>query len=468
MPLDADDLTIELDGPLGDNGYYTGDVTALVVATDTNPVVEPVEYSVDSGPFLEAPDGVVVSGNGGHVVVARDAAGSREFSFFVIDEDAPDVVGTASGSSEGPVAVSLAATDAGQSGVASITYTVTKDGTAQPAVETPGAGVTFEVTEGGEYSITAVARDGAGNTGALAEPITFEIIVDVAPPQVSAAVTSGTLGSNDWYTTDVAVTVSATDDVAVASITADGSETTIDPPTSPASAPPVPVTTEGTTTVNYSATDVVEKTATGSIGVKVDKTDPTADLSVAMGVASYSCDDAVSGIATCEIEVTLPDGTTLGDGDGDGTVLLPTDVTGDTIVTVRAVDVAGRQTIATESFLVKFDICLSYDPDQPKNIGSNYTIKLTLCDADGTNLSDRRITLTAVSVDGVVDPGPNDSGKANDGYEFRFASGGYIYNLDTTGLADNGIGPGPHDLYFTITERDGTVSWGSAPFTLSE
>jgi len=113
-------------------------------------------------------------------------------------------------------------------------------------------------------------------------------------------------------------------------------------------------------------------------------------------------------------------------------------------------------------------VCLDYDPDQAKRIGSNYTLRVTLCDSSGANLSDRQTELVAVSIDGTRQPEPNDSGKANSAYTFRYQSSGnrYVYNLDTTNLGDLTLGV-RHTLDFSVTSADGSVSYGSAPFTVS-
>jgi hypothetical protein len=115
---------------------------------------------------------------------------------------------------------------------------------------------------------------------------------------------------------------------------------------------------------------------------------------------------------------------------------------------VTATDLSGRTT-TTETKTVTFlayKICPLYDADQVKNIGSNYTIKLQLCDKDNRNVSARNITLTVLTIDLKIVPGPNDSGKANAGYEFRYnaADNSYIYNVDTSKLE-----PGLRQLYFT-------------------
>lgn len=113
-----------------------------------------------------------------------------------------------------------------------------------------------------------------------------------------------------------------------------------------------------------------------------------------------------------------------------------------------------------------------YDHTQAKQIGSNYTIKIQLCDANGKNISSRNIVLTAVSVSGSngvsFPPGPNDSGNANSAYEFRFSQKSYIYNLDTTSFPF--IDPGSYTLNFTTEPvpdpSNPPAAQGAAKFTL--
>jgi CSLREA domain-containing protein len=473
LPDETNSLTIALDGPLGQNGYYTGPVTARVVDD-----VAGVEYSVDAGEFQAAAEGVTVSDNGGHVVLARDSSGGREFVFVVIDQDGPTVTAdTFAPDSGDSVTVSLTARDIGQSGVASITYTVTPpsgeptetvvDGTAAPQIV---------ITDPGTTLVEAYATDRAGNETALDSRVSIEVFLDNAPPEVTATL-SPEAAADGWVNQDVVVTVRATDESDVATITIDGSTTTIEPPTSPAEASTT-VTSDGETTVTYAATDTSgNDSEPASALVRIDTVDPNASVTVLPapdddnGVlefgepafAEYVCEDGLSGVAECIVSV---DGVVVDDSDGDGRVALSTATVGAQVVEVRATDNAGNVATATQTFGV-YRVCLDYDPDQAKNIGSNYTIKLNLCDPDGTPIGNRRFTLTAVSIDDVADPGPNDSGNANDGYLFRYRSGGFIYNLDTTGLPAQGIGPGRHYLVFEIETPSGFVTTATAPFTLS-
>jgi hypothetical protein len=478
LPDEINDLVIALDGEQknADSGYYTGPVTARVtnsLSPDT------VEYSVDTGPFLpgdvvfeDAPNGVQVSGNGGHVVLARDGDGGREYVFFVIDQDAPVVESDVFDPvANGPVTVQLTGTDVGQSGVASITYTIENpDGSlTQPDPVDGAATGPIEITEAGTSTITAVATDRAGNVTPIDQQLEITVTIDDSPPTLSVT-TEPADAADRWVNTDVSVTVTAEDDTGISNLTIDGTSATPPSDTRTFSA-------EGETTVTYSATDEAGNTAEGSLTLRLDKTKPTATVTTSFddangntvfdvgeaASATYACQDALSGVQSCVVSV---DGEVV---DGDGSVDIPTGTQGTRTVTVTATDNAGNTFTATDTFAVPYRVCLDYDPDQAKNIGSNYTIKLTLCDADGANLSSNRITLIAANIDGdpELDPGPNDSGNANDGYEFRYRSSGYIYNLDTSGFDTTKIGPGKHFLVFYQQVGDERVYY-AAPFTLSE
>ena len=81
-------------------------------------------------------------------------------------------------------------------------------------------------------------------------------------------------------------------------------------------------------------------------------------------------------------------------------------------------------------------------------------IKLQLCDGSGNDVSSSSITAHAISLTQISSSisGPvQDSGNANSDNDFRFDSGlgstgGYIFNLKTTGLST-----GTYNLNFTVT-----------------
>ena len=111
-----------------------------------------------------------------------------------------------------------------------------------------------------------------------------------------------------------------------------------------------------------------------------------------------------------------------------------------------------------------YQVCLLYDPGKAVQPGSTVPIKLQLCDNYSQDLSSAALVLHATDIvqTSTETSGPvDDSGNANAGSAFRFdaalgPTGGYIFNLKTTGLAT-----GMYILQFTVT---GDSFVYSAPF----
>jgi hypothetical protein len=176
-------------------------------------------------------------------------------------------------------------------------------------------------------------------------------------------------------------------------------------------------------------------------------TAPAANASYTIGAVvtpTFSCADVGSGVASCT---------------GSSTTL-NTSTPGTKTFTVTAVDRAGNTTTLSQSYSVGYRICLQYDPAKPNPLGGTMVIKLQLCDAAGVNLSSPSIAVVATLIDGSVAPPPNFQGSSNLGNVFRYSSGSYVYNLDTSKLPT--IGAGTHSLGFTV---NGAGSY-AAPFTL--
>ena len=106
----------------------------------------------------------------------------------------------------------------------------------------------------------------------------------------------------------------------------------------------------------------------------------------------------------------------------------------------------------------KFDpLCTQinlYDPTKAVRSVATIPIKLQLCDGSGNNLSTSSITLHAVSTTKISNSTSGqvlDAGNANPDNDFRLDvslgnTGGYIFNLKTTGLDT-----GTYTLNFTVT-----------------
>lgn len=217
-----------------------------------------------------------------------------------------------------------------------------------------------------------------------------------------------------------------------------------------ASATTVPITTDGVTTVTFTATDNAGNTsAPQSVVVRLDTvapsisiTSPTATNYLLNQVvnAAYSCSDGTSGVASCAGPVAS--------GSPFNTSTL-----GPKTFTVNAADVAGNTSSSGVTYNVAYRICLLYDPLNPPKAGnSTIAIKVRICDANGVNLSSPSITLTPSQIVGPT-PRPFTT-------PFRYDStlGGYIVNVSTKGLTS-----GNYNLLFTISGAD--ASTHLAPFT---
>jgi DNA-binding beta-propeller fold protein YncE len=108
-------------------------------------------------------------------------------------------------------------------------------------------------------------------------------------------------------------------------------------------------------------------------------------------------------------------------------------------------------------------LCALYDASRPVKAGSTLPIKVTLCDAEGTNQSSATIPIVAEAItltSGAVAGELQDAGQSNADANFRYAAdfNGYIFNLQTTGLNTGtyalrvrvGAEPGIHFLAFQV------------------
>jgi hypothetical protein len=111
---------------------------------------------------------------------------------------------------------------------------------------------------------------------------------------------------------------------------------------------------------------------------------------------------------------------------------------------------AGTLTILAGEAPVDYEVCLDFDNDKVKKLGSTVPIRLMLCDEAGNNLSSADITLNAtrlvkISNDSSGAVEAMSSGNANPDGDFRFADDRYVFNLSTKGLSE-----GTWQLEFTV------------------
>jgi hypothetical protein len=236
---------------------------------------------------------------------AGNASGAKTVSGINIDGTAPSssannqctaTNGYCTGSTANVV---LTATDqTGLSGVKEIRYSI-NGGTEQTAA---GATKTVSVPldGSGTATVTYYAVDNAGNVEtANAVALKYDNIAPTVTHTLSPKP-----NADEWNNSDVTVAFDAKDDDAgsgVASVTA-----------------PVTVSTETAgTVVNGTAKDTAGNVGTDSVTVKLDKTKPTITGGVTSGTktssgwysgpvtVTFTCSDALSGVATCPDPVTL-------------------------------------------------------------------------------------------------------------------------------------------------------------------
>ncbi|MGZ4896937.1 MAG: MBG domain-containing protein, partial [Candidatus Angelobacter sp.] len=119
----------------------------------------------------------------------------------------------------------------------------------------------------------------------------------------------------------------------------------------------------------------------------------------------------------------------------------------------------GSSSTVGVSLAVQYNVCLLYDGTRSVKSGAAYPIKIYLCDVNNRDVSSAGIIVHAVSVSmlsGWSGP-PEDAGNANPDMDFRYdsgqgPSGGYIFNLKTTGL-----GSGSYSLNFTAGPDAATI-----------
>ena len=166
--------------------------------------------------------------------------------------------------------------------------------------------VTFTASATGDYPISvSVSDSGAGTYNINPANFTLHVIAPPPPSDTTAPViellVTGTLGNNGWYTSDVSVSWNVTDPEST--FTSTGCDTTN-----------ITADTAGTT-LTCSATSA-GGTSSQSVTIKRDATAPTISGSAAPApngagwnntdvAVSFTCNDNLSGIASCGPDATL-------------------------------------------------------------------------------------------------------------------------------------------------------------------
>ncbi|NMM22355.1 MAG: hypothetical protein HHJ11_02435, partial [Phycicoccus sp.] len=240
-------ITKVVTGTLGLNNWYTSDVNVTWSVTDAQSAVV-IDAGCGIQNFVNETAGATSS------CQAHSVGGSASDSVaFKIDKSGPSAVLSPSGTLgqngwyTSNVTLHASGQDALSSGVTC---------TADQAQTTETTGATFNAT--------------CTNAAGLPTPTnSVSVKLDKTGPSAALAVTSGTIGSAGWYTSDVAVSASGTDAIS-------GPTTCSDPQT-------LTTDTWGTP-VNGSCTNAAGlSTNASALTVKLDKTDPSAALAVTAG-----------------------------------------------------------------------------------------------------------------------------------------------------------------------------------------
>jgi hypothetical protein len=296
--------------PAGANaaGWYNGKVVVGFSCSD--PALN--DGSAGSG-VANCPQPAEVTADGGNQSVtseaATDYAGNRNpgktVSGIKIDGTAPQTsannqcTATNNYCKGSTATVVLTATDA-TSGVKEIHYSL--NGGAEQVAAGAQTPVNVPLSGSGTATVKYYSVDNAGNTEAAnTETIKYDNIA----PTVTHTVNPGP-NSAGWNNSDVTVHFDAKDDDSGSGIAA-GSIT-----------PDKTISTETSgTVVNGQASDTAGNTGTDSVTVKLDKTAPTISGAITSGtkgnngwyttpvVVHFTCGDALSGVASCDKDVTL-------------------------------------------------------------------------------------------------------------------------------------------------------------------
>ena len=308
-----------------DNWTSSGSVTVNLSADDALSQVASTTYTVDGG-TTQTGTSFALTTEGDHIITysSTDKADNVEVArtaHVKIDRTAPSI-----GHGFTPSSYTDSSwTNASQ---VTVTFTCTDGGSGVASCSSP-VDVT---TEGAAQAVTGTAKDNAGNTATD----TASVSIDRTPPSLVAQADRGANG-NGWYSDDVTVSFTCTDQAALSGVK-----------TCPASES----LGEGADQkVSGTAVDVAGNSASGSVAhLSVDKTAPILSGAVTTApnsagwydnsvVTHWTCSDALSGIdGSCPADSTVS-----GEGSNLGAVATVADKAGN----ARTAVVAGLKVDST-------------------------------------------------------------------------------------------------------------------------
>jgi len=367
---------------------------------------------------------------------ATDNAGNHAAASVTVklDKTAPSIAITSPAS--GATVTSSALTVSGTvsdalSGVAGVTCN------GVPASISSGTFTCNVTLVSGDNSITTIATDAAGNTASATRTVTYN--PDSQPPSV--AITSPVSGTFTKVSS-VTVTGTASDDVAVQSVTVNGTPATLTNGNWTATI--TLSSSDGAKPITATATDTSNKTNSASITITLDTTPPlVAITSPASGTSTTSSSisvsgtvsDALSGVASVSCNNVAA---AVSNGTFTCVVSL---VVGDNLITASAIDVAGNTAAATRS--------VTYTPDaQAPSIAITSPV-------NGTFTNVATVTVTGPASDDVAVA----SVKVNDTLAV-FTNGNWTATITLTG------GDGAKTITATATDTTNKTNSASVQITL--
>lgn len=259
----------------------------------------------------------------------------------------------------------------------------TLDGTFVRSVKTDGGGF-FGALKLAPGAYRAVVTMGADTLYACPWTVSPGVVStsDAAPDTtapMSSSTLNGTAGSGGWYLSDVVFSISSSDScsgVASTRIVNGGSESNY--------AAPVVLSAEGVNAISWYASDRAgNRESLHTQNVRIDKSAPVVSISTPANggtyqfgsqvLASFSCQDSVSGISSCE-------------GTSSSGAAIDTSSTGLKSFVVRGVDVAGRETSSTVTYRVvaPTTTVMTAGPN-PSVSGQSVTFTATVASAAGVS-----------------------------------------------------------------------------------
>lgn len=431
--VSAPTISPAVTGPLGENGWYTGDVTVSFGVIESETPSSLTKGAGCAGASITADQAATdytctASSLGGTaspstISVQRDATAPSDVAFA----GAGPVAGTTYLLGSVPAAPTCTATDSGGSGFA-------------------GCEVGGYSTAVGTHTLTATAYDVAGNSTTSASTVSYTVVEDTTPPVITPTF-SGTVGANGWYRSGGTLSWSIVDDESAVSATTGCESVTL---------------TQDQATVSYtcSATSV-GGTAQGTESIQIDATAPVISNSANTG--------STTGWNTSAVTSTFMLTETGSGADADCAAAFPASVTSTTDgaeVTNHApgcTDLAGNAASAASAGPFAID---TVDPtitaavSPASNDGANgwyrtaptvtftcsdATSGIASCVADGASTDSRLVTegLAAQSVGGTATDRAGRTSTVS------------VHNLkvDTSN---------PSDVAFSST-LTGSYPWGSVP-----